>query len=152
MRVTRALRQWGYPGAGTFSMWSCVRNPLSGPKHALPIGFVQSPLLASLVLMKSEVAEAIERARAKGVCISVYLDDFIGSHDDQALLTAAYEDIRDTCCCRRIHPQSQQANIASGRDYRFQLRSHEWHGRSDRSSGREVFRLDGSHAALGRRI
>ncbi|MHC2280605.1 hypothetical protein ACVME8_007248 [Bradyrhizobium diazoefficiens] len=45
MRVTRALRQWGYPGANTFAMWSCVRNPLPGPKHALPIGFVQSPLL-----------------------------------------------------------------------------------------------------------
>src|ERR1700722_7356262 len=82
MRVTRALREWHYPGAGTFSIWSCVINPLPGPKHALPIGFVQSPLLASLVLMKSEVADAIGRAIAKGVCISVYLDDFIGSHDD----------------------------------------------------------------------
>jgi hypothetical protein len=47
--------------------------------------------------MKSEVADAIGRARANGVCISVYLDDFIGSHDDVAVLTAAYEDIRDTC-------------------------------------------------------
>jgi hypothetical protein len=72
MRVTRALREWGYPGANTFAMWSCVRNPLPGPKHALPIGFVQSPLLASLALMKSEVADAIERARAKGVyCLAV---------------------------------------------------------------------------------
>lgn len=97
MRVTRALRQWGYPGANTFAMWSCVRNPLPGPPHALPIGFVQSPLLASLALMKSEVADAIDRAIAKGVCISVYLDDFIGSHNDEAVLTAAYEDIRDTC-------------------------------------------------------
>ncbi|MDU0956797.1 MAG: reverse transcriptase domain-containing protein, partial [Bradyrhizobium sp.] len=96
MRVTRALRQWGYPGANTFAMWSCVRNPLPGPAHALPIGFVQSPLLASLALMKSEVADAIDRAIAKGVCISVYLDDFIGSHNDLAVLTAAYEDIRDT--------------------------------------------------------
>lgn len=104
MRVTRALRQWGYPGANTFAMWSCVRNPLPGPKHALPIGFVQSPLLASLALMKSEVAEAIERALVKGVCISVYLDDFIGSHNDEALLTAAYEDIRDTCVAAGFFP------------------------------------------------
>jgi hypothetical protein len=104
MRVTRALRQWGYPGANTFAVWSCVRNPLPGPKHALPIGFVQSPLLASLALMKSEVADAIERARAKGICISVYLDDFIGSHDNEALLTAAYEDIRDTCVAAGFIP------------------------------------------------
>jgi hypothetical protein len=94
MRVTRALREWHYPGAGTFSMWSCVRNPGPGPKHALPIGFVQSALLASLVLMKSQVADAIERAIANGVCISVYLDDFVGSHNDAAVLAAAYEDIR----------------------------------------------------------
>jgi hypothetical protein len=104
MRVTRALREWHYPGAGTFSMWSCVRNPGAGPKHALPIGFVQSPLLASLVLMKSEVADAIERAIANGVCISVYLDDFIGSHNDPALLTAAYEDIRNTCVAAGFIP------------------------------------------------
>jgi hypothetical protein len=104
MRVTRALRQWHYPGAGTFSMWSCVRNPGPGPKHALPIGFVQSALLASLVLMKSEVADAIERAIAKGVCISVYLDDFIGSHNDPVILAEAYEDIRQTCVAAGFIP------------------------------------------------
>jgi hypothetical protein len=85
-------------------MWSCVRNPLPGPKHALPIGFVQSPLLASLALIKSEVADAIERARAKGVCISFYLDDFIGSHDNEVILTAAYEDIRETCVAAGFTP------------------------------------------------
>lgn len=104
MRVTRALRHWGYPGANTFAVWSCVRNPLPGPPHTLPIGFVQSPLLASLALMKSEVADAIDRAVAKGVCISVYLDDFIGSHNDLAVLTAAYEDIRDTCVAAGFIP------------------------------------------------
>ena len=97
MRVTRALRDWRYPGAGTLAKWSCVVNPGPGPKFALPIGFVQSPLLASLVLMKSPVNDAIERAQANGVLISVYLDDFIGSHNDPDVLTAAYEDIRDTC-------------------------------------------------------
>lgn len=65
---------------------------------------MQSPLLASLALMKSEVADAIERARAKDVCISLYLDDFIGSHDDEALLAAAYEDIRDTCVAAGFVP------------------------------------------------
>jgi hypothetical protein len=108
MRVTRALRYWRYPGAGAFSMWSCVKNPLPGPPHALPIGFVQSPLLASLVLMKSEVADAIDRAIAKGVCISVYLDDFIGSHDDPAVLTEAYEDIRVTCVTAGLIPNPRK--------------------------------------------
>jgi hypothetical protein len=51
MRVTRALRRFAYPGANTLATWSCVANPVRGakPAHVLPIGFVQSPLLASLV-------------------------------------------------------------------------------------------------------
>lgn len=105
MRVTRALRAWGYPGAGTFSKWSCVANPINAaPRHVLPIGFVQSPLLASLVLMKSDVSGAMERAIANGVVISVYLDDFIGSHDDMATLTHAYTDIRETCVAAGLLP------------------------------------------------
>ena len=105
MRVTRALRAWGYPGAGTFSKWSCVANPINAaPRHVLPIGFVQSPLIASLVLMKSDVSGAIERAIANGVVISVYLDDFIGSHDDIATLTHAYTDIREACVAAGLLP------------------------------------------------
>jgi hypothetical protein len=105
MRVTRALRSWGYPGAGTLAKWSCVANPIAAhPRHVLPIGFVQSPLLASLVLMKSQVSQAIERAIANGVCISVYLDDFVGSHKDVAILTGAYTDIRDTCVTAGLVP------------------------------------------------
>jgi Reverse transcriptase (RNA-dependent DNA polymerase) len=104
MRVTRALRSWGYPGANTLAKWSCVANPYPGPRHVLPIGFVQSPLLASLVLLKSPVAEAIERAIKNGVCISVYLDDFVGSHNDPAVLEAAYDDILDTCVSARLVP------------------------------------------------
>jgi|ERR1035437_2970046 hypothetical protein len=105
MRVTRALRSWGYPGAGTLAKWSCVANPIAAhPRHVLPIGFVQSPLLASLVLIKSPVSQAIERAIANGVRVSVYLDDFVGSHNDEAVLLTAYIDIRDTCTSAGLVP------------------------------------------------
>jgi hypothetical protein len=104
MRVTRALRSWSYPGANTLAKWSCVVNPFPGPRHVLPIGFVQSPILASLVLMKSPVTQAIERAIDNGVCISVYLDDFVGSHNDIKTLEAAYNDIRETCVAAELIP------------------------------------------------
>lgn len=104
MRVTRALRSWRYRGANTIAKWSCVANPLPGPQHVLPIGFVQSPLLASLVLLRSPVAQAIERAIADGVCISVYLDDFIGSHNDVATLESAYNEIRQSCVAAELVP------------------------------------------------
>lgn len=109
MRVARALRSHGYPGAKTLAMWSTVRIPRGGGHvHVLPIGFVQSPLLASLVLMKSPVARAIERAQASGVTISVYMDDFIGSHDDQAKLEAAYADIRDASIASGFVPNPEK--------------------------------------------
>jgi hypothetical protein len=105
-RVTRALRGYGYPGAQTLAKWSCVANPIPGSKlkYVLPIGFVQSPLLASLVLWKSPVAAAISRAMKNGVCISVYLDDFVGSHTDEAILATAYDDIRHACASSGLIP------------------------------------------------
>jgi hypothetical protein len=107
-RVTRALRDWGYQGAGTIAKWSCVLNPIAGPRHVLPIGFVQSPLLASLVLMRSPVTEAIERAQAHGVLISVYLDDFIGSHNSKEVLRAAYEDVLQSCVEAQFIPNENK--------------------------------------------
>lgn len=105
MRVTRALRRYAYPGANTLATWSCVRTPYDhGPPHVLPIGFVQSPLLATLVLMKSQVETAIQRAIANGVCVSVYMDDFIGSHDDKVVLAAAYDDIRKASVAAGLIP------------------------------------------------
>jgi hypothetical protein len=105
LRVTRALRSWAYPGANTLATWSCVSNPIAPkPRHVLPIGFVQSPLLASLVLMKSPVTDAIERAIGKGICVSVYMDDFIGSHSNQDILGAAYLDIQATCVAAGFVP------------------------------------------------
>jgi len=62
----------------------------------LPIGFVQSPLLASLALMRSPIAGAIARAQARGCKVSVYFDDFIGSGPNAADLTIVYNDILAT--------------------------------------------------------
>jgi hypothetical protein len=104
-RVTRTFRSWGLKGAPTYAKWSCVRSPYpTGPRYVVPIGFRQSPLVASLVLMQSPVAAAIEKARASGITISVYLDDFIGSHDDEAALRGVYEDILAACLEANLVP------------------------------------------------
>src|ERR1700710_1474341 len=54
-RVQRALMSIGIPRARHYAKWSCVKNPYGDPSYALPYGFVQSPILASLVLMESPV-------------------------------------------------------------------------------------------------
>jgi hypothetical protein len=96
-RINRTLREHGIRPARSFARWSCVRNPYGLPTYVLPIGFVQSPLLASLVLMGSAVAAAIERAREREVIISVYFDDFVGSAQNEAELIDSYNDILNAC-------------------------------------------------------
>jgi hypothetical protein len=92
-RVADGLRHFGFRPARVFAKWSCVINPYGLPRYVLPIGFVQSPLLASLALLRSPVVGAIERARCQGVTVSVYFDDFIGSGTNEADTAAVYENI-----------------------------------------------------------
>jgi hypothetical protein len=108
-RVARAFAAKGLRGAPTYAKWSTVRSPYeNGPRYVLPIGFWQSPHIASLVLMQSPVATAIERARGRGVLVSVYLDDFIGSHRDDALLREVYEDIQTACIDANLVPNENK--------------------------------------------
>jgi hypothetical protein len=93
-RVADCLRGFGFWPARPFAKWSCVINPYNGgPRYVLPIGFVQSPLLASLALLRSPVLAAITRAQARGCAVSVYFDDFIGSGPNEFDLTTVYNDI-----------------------------------------------------------
>jgi Reverse transcriptase (RNA-dependent DNA polymerase) len=93
-RVASALHHFHFGPARDYAKWSCVVNPYQTElRHVLPIGFVQSPLLATLVLMRSPVIDAIDAAHALGCTVSVYFDDFIGSGPDVPTLTAAYNGI-----------------------------------------------------------
>jgi hypothetical protein len=74
-----------------------------GPKYVLPIEFKQSPLLASLALWRSAVASSIEEAASRGVFVSVYFDDLIGSNEEDDLLIT-YKGILEAC---------QQANLVA---------------------------------------
>jgi hypothetical protein len=96
-RVTAALHSTGFHRARTYAQWSCVKNPVAGPRYSLPIGFVQSPILASLCIMRSPLADVIEAAKQSGVLISIYFDDFIGSAKERAPLEEVYESLLLTC-------------------------------------------------------
>jgi hypothetical protein len=97
-RIAAALHRAGFSKARIFAKWSCVRNPIEGyPPYALPIGFVQSSALATLVLMNTEVAKVLDEAPTRGVVISVYLDDLIGSSNDKSALNGVYNDLLAAC-------------------------------------------------------
>lgn len=96
-RVAAVLRHFSIGSPRDRAKWSCVLNPYTNEGYVLPIGFVQSPMLASLVVLRSPVADAIDRALKRGVFISMYFDDFIGSASDLSLLNEVFEDLRDAC-------------------------------------------------------
>jgi hypothetical protein len=91
-RIAAVLHRVGYPYARTFAKWSSVRNPHpTGPRYVLPIGFRQSPILASLCLMRSPVMDVVAWAEEAGAFVSIYLDDLICSGPDEAALQDLYE-------------------------------------------------------------
>jgi hypothetical protein len=89
-RVQSALDRAGVSNAAFYAKWSTVLNPYDEPRYALPYGFVQSPILASLVIATSEIGEHL-RAIGAQVAVSVYMDDFALSSDDLPLLIEAFE-------------------------------------------------------------
>lgn len=79
-RITRELKPlFGYDKARSIAMESTVSIPTrSGQVFALPFGFPQSTIIASICLRKSKLGKTIHKLYyKKGVKISVYVDDII---------------------------------------------------------------------------
>lgn len=110
-RVAEALRHFSIPNPRDKAKWSCVADPYTGSGYVLPIGFVQSPMLASMVVLRSPVAKAIDDAQAEGAFISMYFDDFIGSASDLDSLQAIYENFLQACVAAAL-PVNQAKLIA----------------------------------------
>lgn len=89
-RVQSALDRIGVANARFYAKWSTVANPYDDPRYALPYGFVQSPILASLVIATSQVGDHLLGLPAS-VSVSVYMDDISLSSDDPVELTKVYE-------------------------------------------------------------
>lgn len=92
-RVGRLLRDLGVGRHEFYAKWSSVKNPFERPSYALPYGFVQSPLLASIVLSRSAVGEAL-RDLSEKVLVSVYVDDIAISGNNRRVLERSYKRLR----------------------------------------------------------
>lgn len=93
-RVARALRAIGIPRAEHYAKWSCVKNPSETPSYSLPYGFIQSPILATLVLLQSGVGALLRKIVSQGaVMVTVYMDDISLSSDDLAELQSAFNEL-----------------------------------------------------------
>ncbi len=93
-RVQRALTSAGIIRARHYAKWSCVKNPYGNPTYSLPYGFVQSPILATLVLMESGVGGFLRQAHLDpDLIVSLYMDDIALSSDDAGKLDAAFREL-----------------------------------------------------------
>ncbi len=104
-RVARALHEIGIPKAGYYAKCSCVKNPYGEPSYSLPYGFVQSPILATLVLSQS-VLGAFLREIHKEITVSVYMDDIAISSDDKGALQKVFDELRS-----KIHEANFSLNL-----------------------------------------
>lgn len=88
-RIRRALKNIGIRKAEKFAKWSTVKNPYPEGGYVLPYGFIQSPILATLVLTSSAVGAYLRALDSEIITISVYMDDIcLSSHDEGALWEA----------------------------------------------------------------
>jgi Reverse transcriptase (RNA-dependent DNA polymerase) len=92
-RVARALQELGISGGERYANWSTVKNPYAPPSYALPYGFIQSPLLATLVLARSPLGQHL-RDLADKVTVSVYMDDIAISCNNKRVLERAFRKLR----------------------------------------------------------
>ncbi|MBB2836986.1 UNVERIFIED_ORG: hypothetical protein GGE64_000696 [Rhizobium etli] len=89
-RVKRALKSIGIPKPEFYARWSTVKNPFGGSGYVVPYGFVQSPIVATLVLAKSPIGIFL-RNLPPTIAASVYMDDICLSAMDEEPLREAFK-------------------------------------------------------------
>lgn len=97
-RVARSLKEFlGYKKSWEIALNSAVKIPNSYPiQFMLPFGFVQSPILASVCLDRSNLGKTLFRvSKISGISLSVYMDDILISSNDDALLRRLTIEVKD---------------------------------------------------------
>lgn len=95
-RIVRCLKSIGYSfhEAENFAVVSTICVEYSSRRFALPFGFVQSPILASLALDKSELGRTFRCIDSRRLTLSVYVDDIIISSNSYEMVQQALGELR----------------------------------------------------------
>jgi hypothetical protein len=129
-RIIRRLSGLGFQpdDAIDFAVASTIRISTDGQdRFALPYGFVQSPLLASLDIDKSELGRTFSNLDKSGHTISVYVDDIVISGPTKEQVEEGLTLIRDAASVSNYEineakstntlPSMVAFNIAFGHEY-----------------------------------
>ncbi|KUR75650.1 reverse transcriptase domain-containing protein [Novosphingobium sp. FSW06-99] len=95
-KVHRALKRLGLPQPDAWAAACDSTVDKSPPQHrySIPFGFVQSPLIASLVFAQSRLGKAIGALRGRGIEVTVYVDDITLSGESLAHLADGMDNLR----------------------------------------------------------
>lgn len=96
-KIFRSVKRLGFTQSEAWEIAcdSTVDKLPPARSFSVPFGFVQSPLIASLVLAYSALGRCIERLRRAGVAVTVYMDDITVSGDSEAEVSAAIAQLTD---------------------------------------------------------
>ncbi len=122
-KVHRALKAIGIPHADAWEM-SCnstVDKHPPGRQFSLPFGFVQSPLLASVVLAQSALGRAIRRLRAAGLNVTIYVDDITISGQSKDIVSDAVASLRAAASLSGFTFNPEKTQPPSGKVVSFNI-------------------------------
>lgn len=90
-KAHRALKAIGLPHEEAWEMACDSTVDKAPPKRqfSLPFGFVQSPIVASVVLAQSALGRAIRELVTDGLTVTVYVDDITISGPDRSVVESA---------------------------------------------------------------
>lgn len=95
LRVLKSLKL-SYKYRLTIAEWSTVKSKEDSTKRILPYGFVQSQILSTLCMDKSPIGTFLRKDIPSNVAMSVYVDDFIISSNDEVCLIKTFEKLVST--------------------------------------------------------
>lgn len=112
-RVVKRLVPLGYSvdDAVDFAVASTVRH---GTRFALPYGFVQSPLLASIDLDQSALGRKIAELAAVGFCVTVYVDDIVISGADAQSTASKLVELRNAALLSKYEINEEKSAAVRG--------------------------------------
>ena len=93
-RVQSAIDRIKVGNSAFYAKWATVRNPYGDPRYSLPYGFVQSPILATLVVATSAIGDFLGLLPTD-ITATVYVDDISLSSHNLTILESSFQSLLD---------------------------------------------------------
>lgn len=119
-KLIRSLKKIGFSFAEAESISSISTVSVNGTIF-LPYGFIQSPLLATIVLTRGPIGKSIGECIKSGVCVTLYVDDILISGATRELVETAFNAIRSAIVVAGFRENPQKTLQPSQRTEAFNI-------------------------------